>query len=239
MKRRFICFLLICIVLMGTLSACNQSLTVNNPQHLELPGLKWNMTPEEVKEALELTEEQILINQMVELTEDSGEAFDIWSLQVSDLRLYGESVIYASFDFIRYPGNAFGLYQVHIYFDEKTDMVKLEGKLSEIYGLGLDGVYRTYEQYGADGEKYSYTIEANEELKLAANGSQGEAYKDALNDPEYRERLWVATGRDVVPDSVADWIVASFGDGDSAEEIAWQYIDQKPWVRMSQICCLL
>ena len=33
---------------------------VGNPQMLELPGVEWFATPEEVKEALNITEEQVL-----------------------------------------------------------------------------------------------------------------------------------------------------------------------------------
>ena len=205
---------------------------VGNPKMLEFPGVEWGMTVEEVKQALDLTEEQIMLDEIYEPGEDNGDIFDLWYLYVSDLTAYGEDVVSAGFEFIRYPGNDFGLIRVRAYFAEDTDMVKLEEKLTELYGQGVGSTYRFYTFYGPN-EKYYINAEPNGELKLFAKRSDKDSvYSDALNDPEYREQLWVATGADVLPDDVENWYIERSVKNGYTEEAMRECLDQEPLVRM-------
>ena len=58
-KKRFVPFVLILTILTLFLSACSNN-NKTSISLLEFPGLKWGMTPEEVKESLNIRDDMIV-----------------------------------------------------------------------------------------------------------------------------------------------------------------------------------
>ena len=103
---------------------------------LEFPGLKWNMTPEEVKNALNLTNDQIVRENKQEADTRSAMPHEGYTIQVQNLSLLGADILNAKFSFVRYEGNDFGLCSVEIYYPEETNMQNVVDDMAEFYGEG-------------------------------------------------------------------------------------------------------
>ena len=86
---------------------------------LEFPGVKWGATPEEVKEALNITKKQISSEWADEDEED-------YFLTVKDITFFGEKVPIAGFRFRRNPGQPYHLWNIQVYLDEAVDMDKMQ-----------------------------------------------------------------------------------------------------------------
>ena len=124
---------------------------LDGPTMLEFPGIKWGMTVDEVKAALNLEEDQIS-------AEYYGE--EVCRLVVKDLTLFDNQVEIALFDFLppergRYglvpsETDVFGLSDIQAYFTEDTDMIKVRDTMIEIYGEG--NTYGHTAHYLIDGE---------------------------------------------------------------------------------------
>ena len=175
-------------------------LQVNDPAMLEFPGVKWFVTPEELKEALNITEEQILSEYIDSPENDEGWDYDTYYLSVTDLVLFDREVTYANFQFRRDPGYDFGFDTAMVMFAEDTDMQVLKEELTDIYGPGV-------------GSEYEYSVYGQEEMHHVANCSkmedtlkymayagyrymddlEGNPYKDALESPEHMHYIWAAT----------------------------------------------
>ena len=200
---------------------------VSNPQMLELPGVKWFATPEEVKEALNLSEEQIRYE-----SKTSGFVLYMW---VTDLTLYGRDVPLAEFNFWFNNNGDTALQEVTVYFSEDTDMIKLKKELIEIYGPGKDEPYR----YSVKGllptsQKLS-DMEVSAESEDGWDNFEGNPFRDALEDPDYMAHHWVIeNGASTIPVEVAQYL-KSIEDEDmpQTDDVSMENLDQKPWVVIS------
>lgn len=137
MKNRFTISVLIFLVICLFLTACSikpSELTVDDSALLEVPGLKWGMTPEEVKEALSLSDKQMATDQMVDSAKELS--FDEWVIIADDLDFFDCEIQGVYFHFYRYAGDEFGLAKVELYYPDDTDIPTLKDELINIYGEG-------------------------------------------------------------------------------------------------------
>ena len=126
---------IVCVILLIS-CATNPKVTelkVDDPAMLEFPGLKWNATPEEVKENLGLKNKQILVDKQVE----GSEYMDTWVLSAAEVPVFGEEVVQVQFHFVRYTGyDKFGLDSIRIYYPDDVDMSVIRDTMIGIYGTG-------------------------------------------------------------------------------------------------------
>ena len=220
---------------------------VGNPQMLELPGVEWFATPEEVKAALNITEDQIVSEGITPEREDVANDYDRYDLYVTDLTLYGREVSYALFEFRRNPGYDFAFNHAIVMFTEDTDMVKFRDDLEEIYGAGSQEPYRYYLYYNNKKQYHKTELIMEQNLKyLSQNdrfleGLDGNPYQDALNDPDYMVHHWATeNGCSVIPAEVVEWFKDAMDRAPNAEdsvlqddEVLMEMLDQIPWVAMT------
>ena len=217
-----------------------------NLSALSIPGIKWLSTPEEVKDALGITGDQIISEEIDPKMSDSN-GYDRYLLSATDLTLYEREVTYAYFQFRRAPDDAFALERVLVMFAEDTDMEQLKADLARIYGPGSDEPYSYY--------MYSNNIKRDQELIPHAEGSlrylanpdvvldgvEGNPFRDALEDPEYMTHYWITeNGCSVIPKQVAEYYKYLMAQPWNEREIALQddetlmaMLDQMPWVHMT------
>ena len=217
-----------------------------NLSALSIPGIKWLSTPEEVKDALGITGDQI-ISEKIAPTIPNSNSSDRYQLSATDLILYEREVPYAYFQFRQGPDDAFALERVLVMFAEDTDMEQLKADLAGIYGPGSDEPYSYY--------MYSNNIKRDQELIPHAEGSlrylanqdvvldgvEGNPFRDALEDPEYMTHYWITeNGCSVIPKQVAEYYKYLMAQPWNEREIALQddetlmaMLDQMPWVHMT------
>ena len=205
---------------------------VGNPQMLEIPGVEWFVTPDELKEALNITEEQI-----IEEYTTSGYIIEMW---VTDLTLYGRDVPFAKFSFWFDNNGNTALRRASVCFSEDTDMNKLKKELIEIYGPGKAEAYR-YSLYdnntdrnGRFGRRIS-SLEAAAENEIYQNVVEGFPFRDALEDPEYMTHHWVTeNGLSIIPEEVVEYFRSAEDEQMPQDEDAFmEKLDQMPWVVIS------
>ena len=205
---------------------------VGNPQMLEIPGVEWFVTPDELKEALNITEEQI-----IEEYTTSGYIIEMW---VTDLTLYGRDVPFAKFSFWFDNNGNTALRRASVCFSEDTDMNKLKKELIEIYGPGKAEAYR-YSLYdnntdrnGRFGRRIS-SLEAAAENEIYQNVVEGNPFQDALEDPEYMTHHWVTeNGLSIIPEEVVEYFRSAEDEQMPQDEDAFmEKLDQMPWVVIS------
>ena len=206
--------------------------TVGNAQMLEVPGVKWFATPEEVIEALNITEEQIF----TEIT-TSGYVLEMY---VTDLTLFGRDVSLAKFDFQFNNNGNTALCSVLIYFSEDTSMKKLEKELIEIYGLSkseadirslYDNNFDCVKKIGPD----MFPLERAAQNEIAYNAYEGNPFQDALDDPNYIIRHWVTeNGLAIIPEDVVEYFKSIEDDEIPKDgEALMEMLDQIPWVSIT------
>ena len=217
-----------------------------NLSALSIPGIKWLSTPEEVKDALGITGDQIISEEIDPKMSDSN-GYDRYLLSATDLTLYEREIPYAYFQFRQGPDDAFALERVLVMFAEDTDMEQLKADLAGIYGPGSDEPYSYY--------MYSNNIKRDQELIPHAEGSlrylanqdevldgvEGNPFRDALEDPEYMTHYWITeNGCSVIPKQVAEYYKYLMAQPWNEREIALQddetlmaMLDQMPWVHMT------
>ena len=110
--------------------------TPNKYQIMAYPGTEWGMTPEEVMEALDLTEKDLVDWQENELT---------CSFRVEDIKYLGfrASLCFRfqnqfSKNSITPQGPGFGLFETHVVFPEDTDMSAVLKAMTKEYGEPTD-----------------------------------------------------------------------------------------------------
>ena len=206
--------------------------TVGNPQMLEVPGVEWLATPDEVKEALNITDEQIFKE-----TKSSGFVLE---MGVTDLTLYGRDVVYAKFNFWFGSDGDTELQEVLLYFSENTDMRKLEKELLEIYGPGksksdIHSLYENSINRVKRTEPYMFQIEENAQNDLSYVIQDGNPFQDALDDPDYMLKHWVTeNGLSILPEEVVEYFKSVEDDEIPKDEDAlMEMLDQIPWVSIT------
>ena len=133
--KKLTAFILGLALLVVCLSACEIAPKTEKPDVslLELPGVKWGATVEEVKQALNVTDKQII--------SDQAYGDNTWSLWVADVTMFGEKVAYANLIFMNFPWHEeYGLCDVQLYYPDETDMTGVKDVLVEIYGEPKDGL---------------------------------------------------------------------------------------------------
>lgn len=223
----------------------NQIENIDNPALLEFPGVEWFVTPEELKESLNITADQIL-EEYTDLPEEDEAHRDRYVLSVTGLTLYGREVTYAQFEFQRTPGYDFAFQRAIASFAEATDMEQLRDDLVEIYGTGGETLsYYLYE----NNVKRNHLVKLNVEqsLEYMANydrlleGLEGNPYQDALNDPDYMIYHWATeNGCSFLPEEVVEWFKYAMDQSWNADksvlqddEVLMEMLDQLPWVAMT------
>lgn len=199
---------------------------VENPQMLELPGVAWCATPDEVKAALNISEEQILD----ELT-TSGYVLHMY---VTDLTLFGRDVPYAEFDFGFGNNGDTELRKATVFFSENTNMNRLKQELMEIYGSGIAEPYR-YDVYHDGTDRKVSNLEASAEGEDGWDAVEGNPYRDALEDPDYMAHHWVLeNGSSIIPAEIVEYLKSSEEEDMPQDEEAFtKKLDQMPWVVIS------
>ena len=186
-----------------------------DPALLEFPGLKWNDTPEQVMEKLDLSADQILENAMANPGENTG--YDIWNLTITDLEFMGSQADRVQFLFIRYPDCNYILMRVQLYLAEDTDMNALRAELMEIYGDGTTDPRPNY--IFTDGK----IQESNTDRQSSGDGSQ---------------HYWYAavTGTDVLSAQAVERYAEHTAGSTVYEDkqAAIEYLDLVP---VAQLCC--
>lgn len=147
MTKRIGIKLSIFLLILLCLTACTREplmLKVDNPSLLEVPGLKWNVTPEEVKSALNLTSNKLVVEEVVDRSDSLSEYdYDEYLIIAKDISFFGHEVKGAYFFFYRYTGNEYGLGRVELYYPDDTDFDTIINTLVSIYGEGdtTSGIY--------------------------------------------------------------------------------------------------
>ena len=217
---------------------------VGNPKMLELPGVEWFVTPEELKEALNITEDQILGEKTQPTRENVATNYDRYWLYVTDITLYGRDVTYAQFEFRRDPGHDFEFVQVFVTFADDTDMDALKADLTDIYGLGSSEPYSYYLVEDDRTREYSAKMNLEQQMEYLAHtykSEDGNPYMEALEDPEYMVHHWVTeNGCDLIPEEVVEWFKYVMDRPWNADKTTLQddkvlmdMLDQFPWVAMT------
>lgn len=205
---------------------------VGNPQMLELPGVEWFATPEEVKAALNITEDQIL-------TEYTTSGF-VLEMYVTDLTLFGREVPLARFDFwFNNSGNTALRYAL-VFFSEDTNMKKLEKELVEIYGPGQSEsyVHSLYDNNIDLVKRFDYGVfglETSAKNEDGYNALDGNPFRDALEDPDYMIHHWVTeNGLSVIPEEVVEYFKSGeVEDMPQDEDKLMKTLDRMPWIVMT------
>ena len=200
---------------------------VGNPKMLELPGVEWFATPEELKAALNITEDQIL-------REYTTSGF-VLEMDVTDLTLFGRDVSLAKFSFWFNNNGNTALREAKVFFSEDIDMNKLKKELMEIYGPGKDEPYR----YSVKGllptnQKLS-DLEASAEGEDGWDAVEGNPYRDALEDPNYMAHHWVVeNGSSSIPEEVVEYLKSAEVENMPQDDEAFvEMLDQMPWIVIS------
>ena len=211
---------------------------------LEFPGLKWGMTVEEVKSALNITQQQILRDEQYEYPPDGGNADERWDLYVKDLQIFGHKVNMAGFEFVRISdddpnnaavagntGGAFALWHIQVFLDEETDMEKLEQKMTGAYGQGVGGVYNYIDW--SSGSPSATSTPANIILSnYAKRAAKDSVFYGVMDDPAYREQMWVCSDASVISDTARKRITQIVGENGYSEEEIHGWLNQFPWITL-------
>ena len=220
---------------------------VGNPQMLEFPGVEWFVTPDELKEALNITEEQIVDEYMDPEKEDVGNDYDTHYLFVKDLTIFDKKVTYGCFEFRRYPGYDFAFDNAIVMFAEDTDMVALKEEVSEIYGLGVGETYDYFTYENDTKRTRTYKSMMTQQLEYMAHsaikleGVEGNPFKDALEDPEYMVHLWITeNGTSVIPEEIVTYFKHLMDQPINDDKVVLQdeaklteMLDSWPWISIS------
>ena len=200
---------------------------------LEFPGLKWGMTPEEVKTALELTEEQIVSQKYSEGDENESTC----RLSVKNTTFLDEEVSLATFQFSN-NGKGYKLHRIDLYLDEDVDMNEMNNALTEVYGEGTGEYYLNYHidvsgklQEGKRrgdtelGQQYNMYTRLTEKLSGDMQRKK-DAVFGIVEDPEFMVEHWVssAKGTEVLPEDGQELFVQFFEETEQADRetvMAW------------------
>lgn len=194
---------------------------------LELPGVKWGASIEEVKDALNLTDEQITADEMV------GESDR--RLVVSGLEYFGSQVDRAVFVFAGDNNGIYELYTLRLIYADDTDMNKIRDNMKEIYGTGYEFGFTDYAIH--DGEAQSF-INYNYSNKVEYGTAMSDDIVYKLRDNPMIHR-WASTakGTEINSQEVVDAFVALYTDpaflNHASREEVLEWIDKHPWVTVT------
>ena len=215
------------------------NLQVDDPSLLEFPGLKWGMTPEEVKAALDIKSGHLIRDERIPASPDTSNTTDERNLYVADLEIFGSKVTLAiftfisrtedqipkGFEFIEHTAGKFALQGVKVFLDEETDMEKLEQTMTAVYGPGVGGVYQ-YTEVRSSGNPDKTAINANPYVRAFS------AYREVLNDPGYREQMWLCTDPMSTSEKIRNHYVDTLSGKGYSEEDIQEWLNQSPYITL-------
>lgn len=209
MKIKQLILVLGLAILVLCVTACASTPQVDDVTMLEIPGIKWNSTPEEVKKKLGLTTDQILVDAQGE----GSDYMDIWLLTATKIPFFGEDVAQAQFLFVKYTGyNHFGLESVRIYYPDEVDMAAVRDAIIDTYGAGNEKGITRY-------RISNNTVVSSVESKLQTNTTDALVY------------YWVNSckGTDVLSKEVQEAVI----DLHTADrEVILESLDKNPLVTL-------
>ena len=214
MKKIIITTLSLVLFLMCLIGCVND--TKHNRALLEFPNVKWNMTPEEVKNALKLTDEQIVYDEQI-LPTESG--FDGWHISATGISVFGNEVYHAQFIFIKYPGyGKYGLENITLYYPEDTDMNAIKENMVKVYGAGENKTVAYYEIQNGQVVAKTRSVMPDNNIKLA--------------------HAWISTvkGSEVLTADAQEAVAEVFTREDAyypaSHEVVMEWIDKNPLVQI-------
>ena len=227
---------------------------VDNPQLLEFPGIKWGATPEEVKTALGVTEEQICNE-----TDSENASYDEYYCSITNFHFLGEDVSIGAFSFRALPGKELKLYRIMLFLDEDVDMGKMQEKITETYNNeGTGEYYISYTPISDtewDSETGEYT-RTNWRLKESKKGGDptlnylarnpftsnderaqmmNEAVKKVVEDPDFKRYNWISSvnAAEIMPAEDVEWLRAWHEEREVPWEITQEWMEKAPLVAIS------
>lgn len=228
MKTRFVPVVLIFAVLTLLLVACSNN-NKTSISLLEFPGLKWGMTPEAVKEALDISEEMIIKEEYI----DYEPYEDEFRLTISGARYFGLDADNLIFRFWEY-NNQTVLYAVQVTYPSETNMAVVRDNLIEIYGPGTDYGFTNYELNRRPGET-EYTVQSYIDWNNSNSIEFGKSIEENAKNPEPADEInhrWAGTakGSEIISKEDLEIIIKAFGDdvGTYADrDTVLEYLDKK------------
>ena len=227
---------------------------VDNPQLLEFPGIKWGATPEEVKTALGVTEEQICNE-----TDSENASYDEYYCSITNFHFLGEDVSIGAFSFRALPGKELKLYKIMLFLDEDVDMGKMQEKITETYNNeGTGEYYISYTPISDtewDSETGEYT-RSNWRLRESKKGGDptlnylarnpftsnderaqmmNEAVKKVVEDPDFKRYNWISSvnAAEIMPAEDVEWLRAWHEEREVPWEITQEWMEKAPLVAIS------
>ena len=227
---------------------------VDNPQLLEFPGIKWGATPEEVKTALGVTEEQICNE-----TDSENASYDEYYCSITNFHFLGEDVSIGAFSFRALPGKELKLYRIMLFLDEDVDMGKMQEKITETYNNeGTGEYYISYTPISDtewDSETGEYT-RSNWRLRESKKGGDptlnylarnpftsnderaqmmNEAVKKVVEDPDFKRYNWISSvnAAEIMPAEDVEWLRAWHEERDVPWELMQEWMEKAPLVAIS------
>ena len=230
MLKKATVFIIAFTILAYCLSGCAVTQNVDKTL-LEFPGLKWNATPEEVIEALNLTDQQITGERTENAATDSQLAPDRYFMDVQNISFFDNEITGAKFTFLRYGKNDFGLTGIEIYYPKNTNMQTVIDKMVTCYGEGNSD------------SRVRYTIEDGEIVEYSGSSGammiNGEIWAPE-KDPEYISSFWRSTKRgseilSAEEQSKMDDYYVGLERLQITRETALEYLDVLPMVQVHAV----
>ena len=196
---------------------------------LEFPGLKWGMTPEEVKTALEISEDMIIKAEHI----DYEPYKDEFRLTISGAQYFGLDADNLIFRFWEY-NNKTVLYAVQVTYPSETNMTVVRDNLIEIYGPGTDYGFTNYELSRSPGET-EYTVQSYIDWNNSNSIEFGKSIEENAKNPQPTDEInhrWASTakGSEIISKEDLEIIIKAFGDdvGTYADrDTVLEYLDKK------------
>lgn len=225
MKRQISLILGICVICL-CIAACDNNIDILKPNInlLEYPGLKWGMTPETAKIALNITDDMIAKEETIE---------DEFRLTLSGAEYFGVDAESVILRFLQY-NNKTALWNVQVTYPAGTDMTTVRDHLINIYGPGTDYGFTDYEIHNGTVQSYIdwNTLPIDSTLDSIQFGTSIEDNAKHPNPPDILNHRWASTakGSDVISNEDLETIVQAFDNGvgtNADRETVIEYLDKK------------
>jgi hypothetical protein len=110
-------------------------------------------------------------------------------------------------------------------------MEKLEQELTMAYGQGVGGVYNYIDW--STGRPYESSTPANSILSnYAKRAAKDSVFYGVMDDPAYREQMWVCSDASVISDTARKRITQIVGENGYSEEEIHGWLNQFPWITL-------
>ena len=229
-------------------------LKVDNPKLLEFPGIKWGATPEEVKTALGVTEEQICNE-----TDSQNASYDEYYCSITNFHFLGEDVSIGVFQFRALPGKELKLYNIMLFLDEDVDMGKMQEKITETYNNeGTGEYYISYTpisdtEWDSETGEYTRSNWRLNESKMGGDSTlnflarnpfnsndewaqmMNEAVKKVVEDPDFKRYNWISSvnAAEIMPAEDVEWLRAWHEEREVPWELMQEWMEKAPLVAIS------